>query len=84
MICKSDPATYLWNGTITGDRTCLLVKTGENGTPAHAFIRKMPSRGETVVDKQTGGEEYHVKRRGSYFSYTTVSFGFITPLICAV
>ena len=55
MICKSDPATYLWNGTITGDRTCLLVQTGENGTPAHAFIRKMPSRGETVVDKQTGG-----------------------------
>ena len=33
---------------------------GESETPAHAFIRKMPSRGETVVDKQTG-EEYHVK-----------------------
>ena len=60
IMHKSDPATYLWNGTTTGDCTCLLVQTGENWTPVHAFIRKMSSRGETVADKQTG-EEYHVK-----------------------
>ena len=33
---------------------------GKNKTPAHAFIRKMPPRVETVVDKQPW-EEYHVK-----------------------
>ena len=34
---------------------------GASETLVHAFIRKMPPRGETVVDKRTG-EEYRVKQ----------------------
>ena len=33
---------------------------GENETPVQAFARKMPPRGEIVVDEQTE-EEYHVE-----------------------
>ena len=36
-----------------------LGRDGEE-TPAQAFVRKMPPRGETVVDGQTG-EEYHAE-----------------------
>ena len=33
---------------------------GGEGIPAEAFVRKMPPRGEIVVDEQTG-EEYRAE-----------------------
>ena len=60
MMRKSDPADLLMEWCNHGRSHMSLDVDGENETPTHALIRKMPPRGETVVDKQTG-EEYHVK-----------------------
>ena len=43
------------SGERVGDVPALL---GVASTPAQVFVRKMPPRGETAVDGQTG-EEYH-------------------------
>ena len=60
MMRKSDPVDLFMEWCNHRRSHMFLGVGGENETPAHAFIRKMPPRGETVVDKQTG-EEYHVK-----------------------
>ena len=60
MMRKSDPVDLFMEWYNHRRPHMSLGVDGENETPAHAFIRKMPPRGETVVDKQTG-EEYHVK-----------------------
>ncbi len=60
MMRKSDPADLFMEWYNHRRLHMSLGVDWENETQAHAFIRKMPPRGETVVDKQTG-EEYHVK-----------------------
>ena len=60
MMRKSDPVDLLMEWHNHRRLHMFLGVNGENETPVHAFMRKMSSRGETVVDKQTG-EEYHVK-----------------------
>ena len=60
MMRKSDPVDLFMEWYNHRRPHMSLGVDGENETPTHAFIRKMPPRGETVVDKQTG-EEYHVK-----------------------
>ena len=60
MMRKSDPVDLFMEWCNHRRSHMFLGVDGENETPTHAFIRKMPPRGETVVDKQTG-EEYHVK-----------------------
>ena len=60
MMRKSDPANLFMEWYNRKRPHMSLGVDGESETLAHAFIRKMPPRGETVVDKQTG-EEYHVK-----------------------
>ncbi len=60
MMRKSDPVDLFMEWCNHRRSHMFLGVGGENETPTHAFIRKMPPRGETVVDKQTG-EEYHVK-----------------------
>ena len=60
IMRKSDPVDLFMEWYNHRRPHMSLGVDGENETPAHAFIRKMPLRGETVVDKQTG-EEYHVK-----------------------
>ena len=60
MMRKSDPVN-LFMGWYSHRRLHMsLGVDGESETPAHAFIRTMSPRGETVVDKRTG-EKYHVK-----------------------
>ena len=39
------------------DRLHMSLNRDERKTPAQAFVRKMPPKGETVIDKQAG-EEY--------------------------
>ena len=54
MMCKSDPVDLFMGGYNHRRLHMSLGVDGESETPTHAFIRKMPSRGETIVDKQTG------------------------------
>ena len=60
MMRKSDPVNLFMEWHNHRRSNMSLGVNVENKTPAHAFIRKMPPRGETVVDKQTG-DEYCVK-----------------------
>ena len=60
MMRKSDPVDLFMEWYNHRRPHMYLGVYGENATPAQAFARKMPSRGEIVVDKQTR-EEYHVK-----------------------
>ena len=57
---KSDPVNLFmeWHNHRIPHMSLGVDGAGE--TLAHAFIRKMPPRGETVADKRTG-EEYRVK-----------------------
>ena len=67
MMRKSDPVDCSWNGTTTRGRACLLTWM-EKMRLAQAFVRKMPPRGEIVVDEQTE-EEYHVECGRTTFIY---------------
>ena len=54
---KSDPID-LFMQWYNHDRPHMSLSRDERETPAQAFVRKMPPKGETVIDEQTG-EEYH-------------------------
>ena len=55
---KSDPID-LFMQWYNYDRSHMSLNRDERETPAQTFVRKMPPKGETVIDEQTG-EEYHV------------------------
>ena len=55
---KSDPID-LFMQWCNYDRPYMSLNRNERETPAQAFVRKMPLKGETAIDEQTG-EEYHV------------------------
>ena len=59
MMRKSDPVDLYMEWHNHRRPHMSLGVDGKNKIPAHVFIRKMQSRGETMVDKQTG--ECHVK-----------------------
>ena len=58
MMRKSDPVD-LFMRWYNHERPHMSLGRGGEETPAEAFVRKMPPRGEIVVDEQTG-EEHHV------------------------
>ena len=58
LMRKSDPID-LFMQWYNYDRPHMSLNRDERETPAQAFVRKMPTEGETVIDGQTG-EEYHV------------------------
>ena len=60
MMRKSDPVDLFMEWYNHRRPHMSLGVDGENETPVQAFVRKMPPRGEIVVDEQTG-EEYHVE-----------------------
>ena len=60
MMRKSDPVNLFMEWYNRKRPHMSLGVDGASETLAHAFIRKMPPRGETAVEKQTG-EEYHLK-----------------------
>ena len=60
MMRKSDPVNLFMEWYNRKRPHMSLGVDGASETLAHALIRKMPPRGETVVEKQTG-EEYHLK-----------------------
>ena len=60
MMRKSDPVDLFMEWYNHRRPHMSLGVDGENETPVQAFARKMPPRGEIVVDEQTG-EEYHVE-----------------------
>ena len=60
MMRKSDPVNLFMEWYNRKRPHMSLGVDGASATLVHALIRKMPPRGETVVEKQTG-EEYHVK-----------------------
>ena len=57
LMRKSDPID-LFMQWYNYDRPHMSLNRDERETPAQAFVRKMPPKGETVIDEQTG-EEYH-------------------------
>ncbi len=57
LVRKSDPID-LFMQWYNHDRPHMSLNRDERETPAQAFVRKMPPKGETVIDEQTG-EEYH-------------------------
>ena len=59
MMRKSDPADLFMRWYNYERPHMSLGRNGEE-TPAKAFVRKMPPRGEIVVGEQTG-EEYRAK-----------------------
>ena len=59
MIRKSD-SVDLFMRWYNHDRLHMPLGRGGEETPAEAFVRKMPSRGEIVTDEQTG-EEYRAE-----------------------
>ena len=62
MMRKSDPADLFMRWYNHEGPHMSLGRGGEE-TPAEAFVRKMPPRGEIVVDEQTG-EEYRAEWGG--------------------
>ena len=56
LMRKSDPID-LFMQWYNYDRPHMSLNRDERETPAQAFVRKMPPKGETVIDEQTG-EEY--------------------------
>ena len=59
MMRKSDPID-LFMKWYNYDRPHMSLDWDNLEKPAEAFARKMPPKGKTVIDKQTG-EEYHVR-----------------------
>ena len=59
MMRKSDPVD-LFMRWYNHERPHMSLGRGGEETPAEAFVRKMPPRGEIVVDEQTG-EEYRAE-----------------------
>ena len=59
MMRKSDPVD-LFMQWYNYDRPHMSLGSDGEETPAQAFVRKMPPKGEVVIDEQTG-EEYHVQ-----------------------
>ena len=59
LMRKSDPVD-LFMKWYNHDRPHMSLGRDGEETPAQAFVRKMPPRGETVVDGQTG-EEHHAE-----------------------
>ncbi len=59
MMRKSDPVD-LFMQWYNYDRPHMSLGLDGEETPAQAFVRKMPPKGEIVIDEQTG-EEYHVE-----------------------
>ena len=57
LMRKSDPIDLFMQWYNHG-RPHMSLNRDERETPAQAFVRKMPPKGETVIDEQTG-EEYH-------------------------
>ena len=60
MTRKSDPVALFMEWYNHRRPHMSLGVDRENETPVQAFARKMPPRGEIVVDEQTG-EEYHIE-----------------------
>ena len=59
MMRKSDPID-LFMKWYNYDRPHMSLDWDNLEKPAEAFVRKMPPKGQTVIDEQTG-EEYHVR-----------------------
>ncbi len=59
MMRKSDPVDLLMDW-YNNRRPHMSLNRKQRETPAQAFVRKMPPKGEIVVDEQTG-EEYETK-----------------------
>ena len=57
LMRRSDPIDLFMQWYNHG-RPHMSLNRDERETPAQAFVRKMPQKGETVIDEQTG-EEYH-------------------------